>query len=61
MLAKYRDASVVLHQQITWMQNGKQLSGYVKDINNAGNLIVESEDTTHILSSGEVSIKAVAA
>ena len=61
VLAKYRDASVVLHQQITWMQNGKQLSGYVKDINNAGNLIVESEDTTHILSSGEVSIKAVAA
>ena len=52
---------MVLHQQISWMQNGKQLSGYVKDINNAGNLIVESEDTTHILSSGEVSIKAVAA
>lgn len=61
VLAQYRDASMVLHQQITWMQNGKQLSGYVKDINNAGNLIVESEDTTHILSSGEVSIKAVAA
>ena len=61
VLAQYRDASVVLHQQISWMQNGKQLSGYVKDINNAGNLIVESEDTTHILSSGEVSIEAVAA
>ena len=24
VLAKYRDASVVLHQQISWMQNGKQ-------------------------------------
>lgn len=61
VLAQYREASLVLHKEITWLQNGKQLCGYVKDINAAGNLMVESEDTTYNLSSGEVSVKAVTA
>ena len=57
MLAQYREKSVVLHRQITWMRNGMRCNGYVETINDAGNLVVSSEGTSVILNSGEVSVK----
>lgn len=60
VLAQYREKSLVLHRSITWKQNGKNCSGYVKDINDFGNLVVESDDATVVLNSGEVSVRETA-
>lgn len=56
VLNEYRLASSVLHKEITFNQKGKVFTGYVKDINNQGNLVIDSNGQEIVLSSGEVSI-----
>ncbi len=56
IMAKYREKSMVIGRNITFTKNGIQQSGYVKDINDMGNLVVETAKGTEILASGEITI-----
>lgn len=57
ILKYYKENSLVLGKNLTFEKNGKKYSGIGKDINEKGNLIVETEEGPMILSSGEVSVK----
>lgn len=58
IIEEYKAKSLVLHKEITFQRNGIEYIGYVKDINQQGNLIVDVDHKDMILSSGEVSIKS---
>lgn len=57
ILKYYKDHSLVLGKNLTFVINGKNYSGIGTDINEKGNLIVETENGPMTLSSGEVSVK----
>ena len=57
LIEAYRSHSFLIGKDVSFVQNGTEISGTVTDINNEGNLIVEA-DRTYILSSGEVSLKS---
>ena len=51
----YKKHSFLLGKEVSFIQNGETITGTAVDINEDGNLIVESEQQ-YVLSSGEVSI-----
>ncbi len=57
LIEAYRSHSFLIGKDVSFVQNGTEISGTVTDINDEGNLIVEA-DRTYILSSGEVSLKS---
>ena len=58
MMQKYRDDSIVLGHEITYVKNGTAYTAYAAGINEEGNLIAEFPDhTREILQSGEISIR----
>ncbi len=56
-IEKYREKSIVMGKEVTYLVKGQEKSGIVTGINNMGNLLVETTEGTEVLSSGEVSIK----
>ena len=57
-MQEYRDLSLVIGKEIRYEQDHLPCSAWVKDINENGNLIIETPaHETEILSSGEISIK----
>ncbi|MDO5715386.1 MAG: biotin--[acetyl-CoA-carboxylase] ligase [Tissierellia bacterium] len=57
VLKIYRDHSLVLGKSLSFEHNGKRYEGIGKDINEKGNLIVETAQGEMVLSSGEISIE----
>ncbi|WBW49828.1 biotin--[acetyl-CoA-carboxylase] ligase [Peptoniphilus equinus] len=57
VLERYKAHSMLLGRDVSFELNGKKYEAVAKDINAAGNLIVDAEGTTMTLSSGEVSVK----
>lgn len=57
VLALYRKHSVVLNRRVSFQKNGIDYEGTAIDINERGNLVVETEEGIVILSSGEISIQ----
>ena len=58
MMQKYREDSIVLGHEITYVKNGTAYTAYAVDINEEGNLIAELPDhTREMLQSGEISIR----
>ena len=53
----YKDHSLVIGKDLTFELNGKKYSAVGYDINEKGNLIVDTGEEKITLSSGEVSIK----
>ena len=51
----YKSASVLLGKEVSFMQNGRTVTGIAEDINDDGNLIVRA-DTVYVLNSGEISL-----
>ncbi|MDD5021972.1 MAG: biotin--[acetyl-CoA-carboxylase] ligase [Endomicrobiaceae bacterium] len=57
LINEYKEHSIVLGKQITYLKNNNKLTGKVIDINDKGNLIIKLPNgKTTILESGEVSI-----
>lgn len=57
ILEEYRAYSCVLHKDVNFIWNKEWHTGYVKDINDQGNLIIIENGIEHVLTSGEISIK----
>lgn len=55
----YRQASYVLHQEITVYENNKEYPAYVSAINDDASLTIVVDNQEKILQSGEVSIRKV--
>lgn len=56
LMKKNREKSMVIGKNISYIRNGNNCSGFVKDINDMGNLVVENENGTEVLTSGEITI-----
>lgn len=56
ILEEYRQRSCILHKTIHFTWNKEYHKGYVKDINNKGNLVIETNEKEYILTSGEISV-----
>ena len=58
IIREYKSRSLVLNMNITFSKNGETVTAIAKDINEKGELIVESENGEILtLNSGEISIK----
>ncbi|MGI5949132.1 biotin--[acetyl-CoA-carboxylase] ligase [Peptoniphilus sp.] len=57
ILKYYKENSLVLGKNLTFIKNDEKFTGIGKDINEKGNLIVETENGIMTLSSGEVSVR----
>lgn len=55
LIQEYRRRSFLIGRPVSFLQEGREIRGTVKDISEEGNLIVEA-DRTYVLSSGEVSL-----
>ena len=55
-MAEYRKKSMVIGRNITYSKGGRFCSGYVLDINDMGNLVIETDNETEVLTSGEITI-----
>ncbi|MCR4943324.1 MAG: biotin--[acetyl-CoA-carboxylase] ligase [Clostridium sp.] len=59
-IAEYKERSIVLNQNITFIRNGISTKGKAIDINDDGSLVVQKEDKKiTILNSGEISIRGI--
>lgn len=56
ILEEYRKRSCILHKTINFTWNHERHQGYVKDINDQGNLVIEKEGKEYVLTSGEISV-----
>lgn len=56
VLNEYRQKSCILNKEIEFNKNEQIFTGYVKNINDLGNLIIDCDGREEILSSGEVRI-----
>lgn len=56
VLAEYKGSSCVLNKEIEFNLKGQKHMGIVNDINESGNLVVESNGQELIINSGEISI-----
>lgn len=56
ILTEYKRRLMVLGKSISYMLNGEAHFGIAKDINDIGNLIVETQSGTDVLTAGEISI-----
>ncbi len=54
----YKQRSMVLNKEVEFFKNGVRRFGRAVDIDNKGQLVVETESGTEILNSGEISIKS---
>ena len=59
LLSEYKRRSLVIGRKIYWEKSGSRHEGKAVDINEEGNLVVESEGETVILNSGEISVRPV--
>lgn len=57
ILSDYRRRSAALGETVTFTRNGKLITALATDINDAGNLIVQTPNGTEVLKSGEISIR----
>lgn len=57
LLADYRRRSAALGETICFTQNGEEATALASDINDEGNLIVQTANGTQVLKSGEISIR----
>ena len=57
LIEAYRSHSFLIGKDVSFVQNGTEISGTVTDINEEGNLVVDAGQT-YVLSSGEVSLKS---
>ncbi len=58
VMETYRKMSIMYGREVIYVHKGKEKCGIVKDINDAGNLVITLNDgTEEMLSSGEVSVK----
>lgn len=57
LLADYRRRSAALGETVTFTRDGKVITALATDINDAGNLIVQTPNGTEVLKSGEISIR----
>lgn len=57
ILSDYRRRSAALGETVTFTRNGKLITALATDINDAGNLIVQTSNGTEVLKSGEISIR----
>ncbi|WP_455684916.1 biotin--[acetyl-CoA-carboxylase] ligase [Thomasclavelia sp.] len=56
VLVEYKELSCVLNKEIEFNIKGQRYNGIARDINEFGNLVVESNEYEMVLSSGEISI-----
>ena len=56
IMAEYRKKSMVIGRNITYSKGGRLCSGYVLDINDMGHLVIETDNQTEVLTSGEITI-----
>lgn len=54
ILEYYKKKSLVMKKTISFEKDGKSCTGYVRDINESGNLIVETGDRVITIHSGEI-------
>ena len=58
MMKDYREHSLVLGREITYIENGVSYHGVAESINDSGHLTVRREDGTRaVLASGEISLR----
>lgn len=57
LISAYKERLFVLGQEVTYTIDGQSRSGIAVDINQMGNLIVETPSGTDVLTAGEISIK----
>ena len=57
ILSDYRRRSAALGETVTFMRNGELITALATDINDAGNLIVQTPNGTEVLKLGEISIR----
>ncbi len=58
LMEAYRRDSIVLGKEISYRTSGKMYSGIVREINDAGNIVIEKPDgSIEVLQSGEISIR----
>lgn len=57
---EYRRRSMIIGRDIYWENAGVRKEGRAVDINNSGNLIVETKDGTVVLNSGLISVRPIA-
>lgn len=57
LMQEYRERSLILGKKIYWEADGVRHEGLAADINDAGNLVVDTEEGMVTLISGEVSIR----
>ena len=55
LIKAYKEASILLGKEVSFVQNGETVTGIAEDINADGNLIVRA-DQTYVLNSGEISL-----
>ena len=55
LMKAYKDASILLGKEVSFVQNGETVTGMAEDINADGNLIVRA-DESYVLNSGEISL-----
>ena len=55
-LEYYKEKSLVLNKKISFEKDGKEYTGIVSDINESGNLVIETDNDTIIIRSGEIRI-----
>lgn len=56
LMEEYRRRSLVLGREISFSRNGSRRGGRARAINEAGNLIVDTNDGTEVLRAGEITI-----
>ena len=57
LMRAYKHASILLGKEVSFIQNGRTVTGIAEDINEDGNLIVRA-DTVYVLNSGEISLSS---
>lgn len=57
LMEEYRQSSFLLGKEITYLDGGVPKEGVARAINEAGNLLVETEAGIHVLQAGEVSVR----
>lgn len=57
LLADYRRRSAALGETVSFIRNGTEITALATDINDEGNLIVQTPNGTEVLKSGEISIR----
>lgn len=59
ILDEYRKLCITLNREVSIVYNNKTYQGRAVDIDNEGNLIVETEGERHTVHSGEVSVRGI--